>query len=766
MGIWVRQWGCGFVGLSIVMIAGLIPEARAEEQLAAYRLPNDVPPVMAVWGWMKDGFKPENYKAHIDMVARHSGANVLATTIRAPGMLVTRQIVHDKFKDAALYARTYGIGVAMDLDVRLARETFAEKYPDELQEMLRLREIDLKAKGQVTLKIPSQRIGDHYTYKSSYDYQSGRLVRVYAYERSEKDIKPETVNDITARCTTTKTPKNAISVTIPCDETTAGKTACVMVAFSHLTPAVFAPHLLPFQRQIIESYRDVPLAGACKDEWGFPPCFDGNPEHNDYWYSHFLAEAYTERTEGRDFVRDCLLMTFGEIGREAQRKAAINHFNEMCRLRNGAIEQDFYDTVKKVFGPKAVVATHPTWWPYPDRREFKKNGLDWWIAKRDYAQTDEGTPYCVRTSLAKKWSSPAWYNMYYSPNVPDYQAEMWAAALTGGRIDYHPLWPVDMNVLPLEERYRALLRGGLMRGDSRVRLLNFITQSPLACPVAVVFGQPCAMNWAGPAYDDVGLKLTNALWQAGYPADLIPSTEIWSGALTVSDDGYVQYGPQRYRSVVLYHPQFDKAITAEFFQKAAKGKSALYRIGDWTRNFEGKAYDESLSLPGEMAEVNDSKSAAELITLQLQATSFAPQPKANRIIAFQNCASAAPPGKGESRLVDGTHIVASGIENAAGDPIQQIIHVNGHEVAFDAIGLFAIRMDKQGQVEALAAGGLKSLKAGQLNIDLSKRVDVALWRNNKGQFKGVLQNCSSDIPASLAKLTDDWLRLAVPVPIE
>ncbi len=263
-------------------------------------------------------------------------------------------------------------------------------------------------------------------------------------------------------------------------------------------------------------------------------------------------------------------MTHGEVGREGERRAAINQFNELCRQRNGAIEQDFYAAVKSVWGATAVVATHPTWWPYPDRREFKKNGLDWWIAKRDWAQTDEITPYCVRTSLAKKWNSPLWFNMYYSPRLPDYQAEMWAGALTGGRIDYHPLWPVDENTMPHEELYRALLRGGLMRGDCRVRLLNFITRSALDCPVAVVFGQPCAMNWAGPAYDDVGLGLSDALWQAGYPTDLIPTTEIWTGALSVSGDGYVQYGQQRYRSVVLYHPELDKPVTAELFRKAAE----------------------------------------------------------------------------------------------------------------------------------------------------------------------------------------------------
>lgn len=263
--------------------------------------------------------------------------------------------------------------------------------------------------------------------------------------------------------------------------------------------------------------------------------------------------GYSGQTSGRDFVRDSLLMTYGEIGRESERQAAINHFFEMRRRRNGAIEQDYYDAVKSAWGPDAVVGTHPTWWPYPDRREFKKNGLDWWIAPRDWAQTDEKTPSCVRTSLAKKWDSPVWYNMYYSPEVADYQAELWANALTGGRVDYHQLWS-------------AALRG--------------------------------------------------------------------------------------------------------------------------TR----------------------------------------------------------------SQFVDGTHIIVSGIEEASGGPIQQTINVDGQAVSVDAVGLVGIRMGQQGQVEALAAGGLRSLKAGDFSIELPERVDPAIWRDEQGKFKGVLQGHKGPVPAQLAEV--------------
>ena len=153
MGNMVKLLMCMFVLLGIFMAAGLIPDAHADEPLTSYRLPDDVPPVIAVWGWLKHAFKPANYKAHIDMVAHHSGVNVLATTLRAPGRLVTDKDVHDKIKDATRYAARFGIRIAMDLDVRLAREAFEQAYPDELQEMLRLREIALTHEGKVTLRI-------------------------------------------------------------------------------------------------------------------------------------------------------------------------------------------------------------------------------------------------------------------------------------------------------------------------------------------------------------------------------------------------------------------------------------------------------------------------------------------------------------------------------------------------------------------------------------------------------------------------------------
>lgn len=757
--------------VGIAMLAMLAGPAWGQpvatgEAAASLRLPDGVPPVMAAWFWTMEEFRAGGYKAYLDMTARHSGVNLLATSLRVAKLEVTQEAVHAQIKEAADYAGKYGIKIAMDLDVRLARVAFRKAHPDELQEMLRLREAALNDSGTVVARIVSSDLSDHYTGRTThYIPLSGRLVRVYSYTRTEKGIAPDSVRDITeTACKTKVASAKEVIVEIKCGPETKARKACVMASFVHFTPAVFAPHLDEFQRRIIEGYRDTALVGVCKDEWGFPPCFDGCPAKNDYWYSRFRAAAYAKRTGGRDLLRDCLLMTFGEVGRPRDRQTAINHLLAMSTQRNGAIERHFYETTKAVFGPKAVVATHPTWYPYPGLREFKKNGLDWWIAPRDLAQTDEMTPYCARTSLAKKWNSAVWMNMYYSSDATNYDREVWAHALGGGRIDYHPVYPAR-GKQPIGEREKMLLRGGLMRGDCRVRLLNFISSAPLDCPVAVVFGQACAMNWAGPAYDDVGLAVADGLWRAGFPADLIPAGEIANGSLKISKDGYVQYGPQRYRAAVLYHPEFEPAGTAEFIGRAAGGKTSLHRVGTWTRDFQGKDLDGTGQLPKTMTVSKDSASCVSSVVARLAELGVQPQTPATRSMTGFRRRTCAPPAKGQCRLVDGTVIMISGEKKASGDPIATSFEVRGRTVKVDAIGVVGVRLAKDGTVEALAAGGLRKFETEHLKIILPERIDIAIWRDRQGKMQGVVQGWNGSVPAALAKLSGNWQRLSVPPPL-
>ncbi len=725
------------------------------------RLPPDMLPSLGCWFWTEAEFRPEGYQPFLDLVGRHAAFNLLTTSLRVPHREVTEGAVHDQIGQAAAYAQRYDMRLVMDLDVRLARRAFQQAYPEELQEMLRLREVELAATGEVALTIAADVPSDHYTFATTpYVPVASRLVRVYVCRRSDGEIDPASVKEITARCRVVEAATNMLRVSIPCDAADRGCEAVVAAAFAHLTPDVFAPHAMAFQRQILHQYADLPLAGACKDEWGFPPCFDGCPAKNDFWFSRHYAAAYAQRTGGNDLVRDCLLMWRGERGRERERQAAINHYQQLAWQRNAALEDDFYHAVKEGFGPTALVTTHPTWWPNPDLREFKKNGLDWWAATRDLAQTDEVTPFAVRTALTKKWGGALWVNMFYASTVPDYERALWSHALGGGRINYHPLYPTARG-LGLEN-IAALLRGDLMRADARLRLLHFIARAPLDCPVAVIFGHAAAMNWAGPHYNDVGLGLANELWRQGYPADLIPADEIQANALRVDEAGWVRYGPQRYTAAVLYHPEFEPAGTADFVARAALGRTAFWRVGDWTRDFAARPV--TAQWPAEFKTVANVSACARQIVEHLRKSGLRPQTPATASIGWDT-QSAAPPRAGSCRLVDGTIVWLAGNHRLTGDPIAIQEVLAGNPIEARAVGMLAIRLDAAGKLDALAAGGLSRFRGGGVELNLDPPTDLALWSDAQGQRRGVVQGGEDAIPQALRDLTPHWLHLAVPVPL-
>ena len=55
--------------------------------------------------------------------------------------------VHDWFKQATLYAKQHGIGIALEFDPRHSIPVFKQRYPDDMQERLWLTEIDLAGNG-------------------------------------------------------------------------------------------------------------------------------------------------------------------------------------------------------------------------------------------------------------------------------------------------------------------------------------------------------------------------------------------------------------------------------------------------------------------------------------------------------------------------------------------------------------------------------------------------------------------------------------------
>ncbi len=710
----------------------------------------DIVPSMATWSMRKD---------IIDLAAKYTPFRVIES-LRGAGNNLDHftDEVHHQFKMMQEYAAKEGISLVADLDVRMALNSFEKKYPNDLQLMLVLREVELKKEKNPAIVIRCRTLSDHY--KNPYLIRSGAFVRAYAYSLTTNGlIDPASLTDISKNCKVVSAAKELVEVKVP--ENIKQSKVMLMVSFTILYPDVFSKSVIDFQRELIQKYADIPLAGVIKDEWGFPPSLEEQTIFGDYWYSGSRAKAYAERTGGRELISDILLMAKGIQGKENERLMAINHFNEMCWKRNGEIEDDFYHTVKNTWGPDALVTVHPTWFPFPEKREFKKNGLDWWIATRDLAQTDEVTPYAARTSLAKKWGGKVWYNMDHTIGWPPqtlinadlFVRNLWSSALAGGRITN----------LPIDVRPEEIVGSGYIRAETRIHLLNYIDPAPLDCPVAVIFGHTSAMNWAGPDFDDVGMKLIDSLRIKGITADLIPSSEIWNKSLKVDNEGYISYGKQRYAVAILYNPEFDKQATADFFANASKGKTHLFRVGDWQKDFNGKDFNGDAALPGTMVK-SDTKALLAVIPEILEKQGIALQDPSTRDLEGFGHNSLIPSTTGFCRLLDGTLIQAAGTMNDAGDPIKSTMKIGQYPVTFDAVGIAAARLDGKGELQALAASELKYFETGNFKLRLDQPADIALWKNDKGEWEGMLQGWEGDIPSQLLSLTKKWQRISLPAP--
>jgi len=688
------------------------------------RLPPSLPPEIHAWFAGRDMFAPEGFRPALDLFADHTNFGMLTTSIRSPEHEMILPGTRDQVKRAVEYAHQRGLRIALDLDIRLARGAFHQRHPEQQQWMLRLRSFPLPLGSGGRAQIDSTPLRDH---MGQYQILQGRLMRVWARE-------PGGPRQLKEGCRVSEESSQAVAVTCESGALQGATELIVAAAFEYRTPDVFAPDFFAFQNEIIALYRDVPLDGAMKDEWGFPPVINQGPKDGDFWYSKSFAAEYA-KAGGGEFLEDCLLMWLGTGGSEARRTAAVNRYMRLILTRNAAIERDFYETAKRTFGPQTFVSVHCTWGVMPFGDAFK-NGYDWWAATRDYGQTDEHWPLPVRTSLAHKMGKPVWYNQYYAGEAESYATEVWRNARAGGRVNFHPLYGGR------GQPRLKLLQSPAMQAETRVRLLNFITEAPLDCPVAVVFGHAAALNWVGGHFGDLGVDFAEDLWDRGIPADVIPSSEIASGALRIAEDGSVAYGVQRYRALVFVNPDYEPAATFDFLRRAARSKTTVFLRGRGGIGPDGGSLAESeISVNGAHADPTPSRVAQFLWN-------------------WHTVRRAAPLDL--AKLTDGTCILARGEKNPAGDEIDESFTCGQTSVRMQATGVFGIRLARSGEVQGLAASGLRYVEAGNFRLQLSNPTDLALWRAG-GEMHGVIQGAAG-VPPELLQLTKDWLRLDVAPP--
>ena len=739
-----------------------------------------VPDVGCFWSFAPEG---DSYKELVDAVAPYGAFDVLTITLRSNNSLIGNEQALETTKKAVEYAKErYGIKTILDIDLRIARYDFEKERPDLAQERLLFQEADAVGDGEnLIMNFTAPNLSDHYTGNLPYYVRCGRVVKAWAYNKTQTDeIDPSSIKDVTELVSWDKkqyyvsgkkgnevdgASNNNLSVSFTRkDLETLGDFVACAVAFRYSYPDLFAEETLELERHIYESFRDVPAFGVAKDEWGFLPNFDRVDNLNDYWYSENMRAAYSKAYNGDDLVDDLFLAFRSQQNKGEERITVVDRFRRLCS--NRAVEYEFqnYALTKKVWGKDAFVGVHCTWYPWPNTLEMRKNGVMWWKAPRDVAQTDEFVPFCVRNSLAKA-SDSLWVNMFYASQVPPYIWEHWTSAASGGRVHIHQIYPrnddspkndVDPKLLPI------IADGGVAKIRQKIRMLNLVSNSQIDSPVAVVFGRFAASNPLLPEYKTVGCDICDRFSTQGYPADLIPIDEINSHThdgkprWSVSD-GYLQYGKQKYQVVVL---NGEGDTEKEDYQ-------ALRKLANSVEECKTKI----ISISPQASNEEKASMAEEVIAFLKERGTIAQTPWVSDDYKFSSDVekSSRPARKSVSRFLDGLILQIAAEESDFGDPIvlcDETIPLNNGKfsppVSVAANGVFATRFDENGNLTALVASGLKSFQVGDFGVTLTDEtiaddpVDVAIWRDEDGEWRGVFQRCKNELPGALELAVPNW----------
>ena len=636
----------------------------------------------------------------------------------------------EKVREYARLAHERGIKVMMDVDPRIARHAFLAAHPDECERIVQVVRAKPDSKGKaIATAERSGQLNDHMSWGSSkaYDSTAASLLSGWAVRHggSKRRVQPfvtaVTHNSCTAECTGLAPDEEFVA----------------LFEFRLYSIDVFSPLLMPYTRELMEAYRELGVDGAMKDEWGHPPSYSFDPlfaKNVAHWYSPHFAEAYAKATGERVLADDLVDMTLGGPGAEAM----VDAYNRVNLERNVAIERHHYFTVKELFGDDTYVTKHSTWWGSLDWPEFRHDGLDWWQAKRDWAQTDETTAVPVMLSLSKKFGK-GWLNEGYQDAPEKYAEKLWQYALAGGRMVYHAVFPssgpryaaYSAREKTLAVKFDILKENGAV-AQSRIRLANVLSSSMADSPLAFVFGHMNLMNWLKKdTYADWGGDKVAVLTSKGWLTDAYPSSELKN--FSIDSEGWLRMGEQRYHALALYHPDIedDKA----FCKALPSGmKTRIFRLA----KTDGVA---------EIADFLESCGALR-------------QPPVCENGSWD--VNQYPRADGTLRLIDGTLERFKGMDSTAGDPIAGTLEPDGVKVSYRAVGFFGARA-KSGQVVAFGGAQVSEVDLPGLGLRLAEPEDFVLMRDSLGWY-GVLQrkNVHVPMPPELLAVTERWSLLAAP----
>jgi hypothetical protein len=573
----------------------------------ADNIQNTEHPRIVYWFITPDLLQNDRYLTMIDTIAERSPFDLVFLSAREGCNFFDTTSMKPVFQKLVARAHERGIKVGLQL-----WNPSIGKDPSISQRTLTEAEIKLDKNGNGHYQAQAQHIRMRNFYRNDdlVAYKTD-IFRAFAFQKVADDVyDPLTLKDITEFCDVTATASgDKATIKIRGGKALAGYTVYLMTEHYYNHPELFSAASRLFT-ETLEAYASVPFDGTALDEFGYmritPPWeMTDSMEFDTRFYSPAMSK---ELEEAEHSPAEIALLHMRYYPRDSmQIKArAINRYMSILKTGPLRVENDFYETSKKLFGEACFIGVHNTFHNSLTTDEIWATGINWWTIRRDYGHTDEHSSLPVQLGVLYANPKPVIYNMFYHADPDTICMKALHDLRYGIRTHYHAIndkhWGVGLEsetflrkVRPVEDAAALLNRFNLPRPDSRL---------------LVVFGEEALANWfpvqssKSPYLINHSLQIEEkalALQQAGYLTTLAPSGLIENGSIRLNENKELVFNDKVFSALVFLYPEYSREKTLLFIEDYLRKGGKLMFEGSGSLDFDGKTTEKRIQAIREKA---------------------------------------------------------------------------------------------------------------------------------------------------------------------